>query len=107
MIHRTLVVRTEFPVECGTCENERGKLCGDTEAYLYCNTCDKYIVTCMLQAMWHVLTTIARRTPRDMFSMWSDPSLLRNDGKATCCTGSVPRQQREGRVLFVVCSRAI
>jgi hypothetical protein len=33
-------------------------------------------VTCMLQAMWHVLTMVARQTPHDMFSMWSDPSLL-------------------------------
>jgi hypothetical protein len=33
------------------------------------------IVTCMLQAMWHVLTTVARQRTRDMFSMWSDPSL--------------------------------
>jgi hypothetical protein len=26
--------------------------------------------------------TAARQTTRDMFSMWSDPSLLRNNGKA-------------------------
>jgi hypothetical protein len=43
--------------------------------------------------MWHVLTTVARQTPRDMFSMWSDPSLLRNNGKAAFSTGFVPRQQ--------------
>jgi hypothetical protein len=43
--------------------------------------------------MWHVLTTIARQTPRDMFSMWSDPSLLRNNGKATFSMGSVLGQQ--------------
>jgi hypothetical protein len=28
-----------------------------------------------------------------MFSMWSDPSLLRNNGKVAFSTGSVPRQQ--------------
>jgi hypothetical protein len=38
------------------------------------------------------LTTVARQTPRDMFSMWSDPSLLPNNGKAAFSTGSVPRQ---------------
>jgi hypothetical protein len=43
--------------------------------------------------MWHVLTTIARQSPRDMFSMWSDPSLLPNNGKAAFSTGSVLRQQ--------------
>jgi hypothetical protein len=45
----------------------------------------------MLQAMWHVLTTVDRQTTRDMFSMWSDPSL-----HATV-EGAV--------VLFMVCSR--
>jgi hypothetical protein len=35
--------------------------------------------------MWHELTTVARQTPRDMFSMWSDPSLLRNNGR-NCCS---------------------
>jgi hypothetical protein len=45
----------------------------------------------MLQAMWHVLTTVARQTTRDMFSMWSDPNL-----HATV-EGTV--------VLFMVCSR--
>jgi hypothetical protein len=50
-------------------------------------------VTCMLMAMWHVLTTVARQTPRDMFSVWSDPSLLHNNGKAAFSTGSVPRRQ--------------
>jgi hypothetical protein len=49
------------------------------------------IVTCMLQAMWHVLTTVGRQTTRDMFSMWSDPSL-----HATV-EGTI--------VLFMVCSR--
>jgi hypothetical protein len=45
----------------------------------------------MLQAMWHVLTTVARQTTRDMFSMWSDPSLhARVEGTV---------------VLFMVCSR--
>jgi hypothetical protein len=44
-------------------------------------------------AMWHVLKTVARQTPRDMFYMWSDPSLLRNNGKAAFSTGSVPSQQ--------------
>jgi hypothetical protein len=57
--------------------------------------------------LWHVLTTVARQTPRDMFSMWSDPSLLRNNGKAAFYTGSVPRQQWGGGVFFVVCSWAI
>jgi hypothetical protein len=57
--------------------------------------------------LWHVLTTVARQTPRDMFSMWSDPSLPRNNGKAAFSTRSVPRQQWEGRIFFVVCSRAI
>jgi hypothetical protein len=28
----------------------------------------------------YVFTTVARQTPRDMFSMWSDPSLLCNNG---------------------------
>jgi hypothetical protein len=50
-----------------------------------------HIVTYMLQAMWHVLTNVARQTTRDMFSMWSDPSL-----HATV-EGTV--------VLFMVCSR--
>jgi hypothetical protein len=45
----------------------------------------------MLQAMWHVLTTVTRQTTRDMFSTWSDPSL-----HATV-EGTV--------VLFMVCSR--
>jgi hypothetical protein len=39
-----------------------------------------------------LLTTVARQTPRDMFSMWSDPSLLRNNGKAEFSMRSVPRQ---------------
>jgi hypothetical protein len=56
--------------------------------------------------LWHLLTTVARQTPRDMFSVWSDPSLLRNNGKAAFSTGSVPRQQWEGRVFFVFRSRA-
>jgi hypothetical protein len=34
--------------------------------------------------------TVARQTTRDMFSMWSDPSLLRNNGKAAFSMGSVP-----------------
>jgi hypothetical protein len=45
----------------------------------------------MLQAMWQVLTIVARQTTRDMFSMWYDPSL-----HATV-EGTV--------VLFMVCSR--
>jgi hypothetical protein len=45
----------------------------------------------MLQAMWHVLTIVAKQTTRDMISMWSDPSL-----HATV-EGTV--------VLFMVCSR--
>jgi hypothetical protein len=48
--------------------------------------------------LWHVLATVDRQTPRDMFSVWSDPSLLRNNGKAAFSTRSVPRQQWEGRV---------
>jgi hypothetical protein len=36
----------------------------------------------------------ARQTTRDMFSMWSDPSLLRNNWKAAFSTGSVQRQQQ-------------
>jgi hypothetical protein len=52
----------------------------------------------------HVLTTVARRTPRDMFSIWCDPSLVRNNGKAAF--SSVPRQQWEGCVFYEVCSEA-
>jgi hypothetical protein len=33
--------------------------------------------------------TVARQTTRDMFSMWSDPSLLCNNGKAAFSMGSV------------------
>jgi hypothetical protein len=40
------------------------------------------------------LTTVARQTTRDMFSMWSDASLLRNSGKAAFSTKSVPSQQQ-------------
>jgi hypothetical protein len=35
------------------------------------------------------IDNVARQTPRDLFSMWSDPSLLRNNGKAAFSTGSV------------------
>jgi hypothetical protein len=56
--------------------------------------------------LWHVLTTVARQTPRDMFSMWSDPSLLPNNGKAAFSTRSVPRQQWQGCVFYEVCSEA-
>jgi hypothetical protein len=48
-------------------------------------------VTCMLQAMWHMLTTVARQTTRERFSMWSDPSLH------PTVEGTI--------VLFMVCSR--
>jgi hypothetical protein len=34
-----------------------------------------------------------------MFSMWSEPSLLRNNGKAAFSTRSIPRQQWKGRFL--------
>jgi hypothetical protein len=34
--------------------------------------------------------TVARQTTHDMFSMWSDPSLLCNNGKAAFSIGSVP-----------------
>jgi hypothetical protein len=56
------------------------------------------IVTCTLQVnsqQWkRLLTTVARQTPRDMFPMWSDPSLLCNNGKAAFSTRSVLRQQQ-------------
>jgi hypothetical protein len=55
-------------------------------------------VTCTLwvnsQQWKRLLTTVARQTTRDMFSVWSDPSLLRNNGKATFSMRSVPRQQQ-------------
>jgi hypothetical protein len=35
-----------------------------------------------------LLTTVARQTTRNTFSMWSDPSLLRNNGKAAFSTRS-------------------
>jgi hypothetical protein len=66
--------------------------------------CDVHAVG---QQWKRLLATVARQTPRDMFSIWSDPSLLRNNGKAAFSTRSVPRQQLEGCVFFVVCSRAI
>jgi hypothetical protein len=56
--------------------------------------------------------TVARQTTRDMFSMWSDPSLLRNNGKAAFSMGSVPvmsyssRGNRRG-VFYGVRSPAI
>jgi hypothetical protein len=49
--------------------------------------------------MWHVLTTVARQTPRDMFSMWSDPSLLRNNGKAAF--SAVCSKATMGRLCFL------
>jgi hypothetical protein len=57
--------------------------------------------------------TVARQTTRDVFSMWSDPSLLRNNGEAAFSMGSVPvmttsnsRGNRRG-VFFGIRSPAI
>jgi hypothetical protein len=72
----------------------------------------RYIVTCLPQVVYNgchsnwssqqckcLFTTVAMATNKHhmTFSMWSDPSLLRNNGKAAFPTKSVPRQQWEGR----------
>jgi hypothetical protein len=68
-------------------------------------TTDFIFMTVFPKILWHVLTTVASQTQRDMFSMWSDPSLLHNE-KAAFSTRSVLRQQWEGCICYEVCSEA-